>query len=172
MILKNYFFIKILAIYLLFFLPLKNLHSQSLDSNFYNWEVYEIIDEENEFKKCYMVNYPSKSDTNDTSRKKPFLMITRFQNTRTEEVSLFGGFDYKISSHLLMLVDSFQFRLKTKSDFAWPISKYEDIKIIETLLRGGIVKVRSDSAVGTFAVDEYNLKGIAKAYRRMREICR
>ena len=166
---KNKF--SILLVLLINFIP-NRLYSQSLDSNFYNWEVYEIIDEENEFKKCYMVNYPSKSDTNDTSRKKPFLMITRFQNTRTEEVSLFGGFDYKISSHLLMLVDSFQFRLKTKTDFAWPKSKYEDIKIIETLLRGSIVKIRSDSAIGTYAVDEYNLKGVAKAYRRMREICR
>ena len=99
-------------------------------------------------------------------------MIARYQKKRTEEVSVFGGFDYKISSNLLMLVDSFQFRLKTKTDFAWPRSKFEDIKIIETLLRGNIVKIRSDSAVGTYAVDEYNLKGIAKAYRRMREICR
>jgi len=170
---KNKFcFLKFSLLILLFnFIP-NRLYSQSLDSNFYNWEIYEINQEDSDFKKCYMVNYPFKSDTNDTSRKKPYLMITRFQDTRTEEVSVFGGFDYKISSHILMLVDSFQFRLKTKSDFAWPKSKYEDIKIIETLLRGSIVKIRSDSAIGTYAVDEYNLKGIAKAYRRMREICR
>jgi hypothetical protein len=166
---KNKF--SILLVLLINFIP-NRLYSQSLDSNFYNWEIYEINQEDSDFKKCYMVNYPFKSDTNDTSRKKPYLMITRFQDTRTEEVSVFGGFDYKISSHILMLVDSFQFRLKTKTDFAWPKSKYEDIKIIETLLRGSIVKIRSDSAIGTYAVDEYNLKGVAKAYRRMREICR
>jgi hypothetical protein len=98
-------------------------------------------------------------------------MITRFQKDRVEEISIFGGFDYKISSHILMLIDSYQFRLKTKSDYAWAKNRYEDSQIIQNLLKANIVKVRSDSAVGTFAVDEYNLKGIAKAFKRMREIC-
>ncbi|NBX53246.1 MAG: hypothetical protein EBT63_06340, partial [Proteobacteria bacterium] len=141
------------------------------DSSFYNWQIYEISDDESDFKKCYIVNHPIKSDTNDTSRKKPHLMITRFQKDRVEEVSIFGGFDYKISSHILMLIDSYQFRLKTKSDYAWAKNRYEDSQIIQNLLKANIVKVRSDSAVGTFAVDEYNLKGIAKAFKRMREIC-
>jgi len=145
--------------------------AQTLDSSFYNWQIYEISDDDSDFKKCYIVNYPIKSESNDTSRKKPYLIITRFQKDRVEEISIFGGFDYKISSHILMLIDSYQFRLKTKSDFAWAKNRYEDSQIIQNLLRGNIVKIRSDSAVGTFAVDEYNLKGIAKAFKRMREIC-
>jgi hypothetical protein len=69
---KNKF--SILLILLFNFIP-NRLYSQSLDSNFYNWEIYEINQEDSDFKKCYMVNYPFKSDTNDTSRKKPYLMI-------------------------------------------------------------------------------------------------
>jgi hypothetical protein len=163
---------KIILTILLIFLPIFNLQAQILDSNFYNWKIYEIADEDPDFKKCYIVNSPLKSDTNDTSRKKPYIMITRFQKDRIEEISVFGGFDFKINSHIFFLVDSNQFRLKTKSDYAWAKTRADDIRIIETMLYSSSVKIRSDSAIGTYAVDEYSLKGIAKAFKRMREICR
>lgn len=156
----------------IFFISSFNLEAQTLDSNFYNWKIYEIADENPDFKKCYIVNSPVSSDTNDTSRKKPYIMITRFQKDRVEEISVFGGFDFKISSHILFMVDSNQFRLKTKSDYAWAKTRADDIRIIETMLYSSSVKIRSDSAIGTYAIDEYNLKGIAKAFKRMREICR
>ena len=163
---------KIILTILLIFLPIFNLQAQILDINFYNWRIYEIADEDPDFKKCYIVNSPLKSDTNDTSRKKPYIMITRFQKDRIEEISVFGGFDFKINSHIFFLVDSNQFRLKTKSDYAWAKTRADDIRIIETMLYSSSVKIRSDSAIGTYAVDEYSLKGIAKAFKRMREICR
>ena len=156
----------------IFFISSFSLQAQTLDSNFYNWKIYEIADEDPDFKKCYIVNSPVSSDTNDTSRKKPYIMITRFQKDRVEEISVFGGFDFKISSHILFLVDSNQFRLKTKSDYAWAKTRADDIRIIETMLYSSSVKIRSDSAIGSYAIDEYNLKGIAKAFKRMREICR
>ncbi len=157
---------------ILFFVSSFNLQAQTLDSSFYNWKIYEIADEDPDFKKCYIVNYPTQSDTNDTSRKKPYIMITRFQKDRIEEISVFGGFDFKISSHIFLLVDSNQFRLKTKSDYAWAKTRADDIRIIETMLYSSSAKIRSDSAIGTYAIDEYSLKGIAKAFKRMREICR
>ena len=164
---KNFFLIA-----LFFFASSFSGQAQTLDSNFYNWRIYEIADEDPDFKKCYIVNSPVTSDTNDTSRKKPYIMITRFQKDRVEEISVFGGFDFKISSHILFLVDSNQFRLKTKSDYAWAKTRADDVRIIETMLISSAVKIRSDSAIGTYAIDEYNLKGIAKAFKRMREICR
>ena len=146
--------------------------SQILDSNLYNWYIYEAFEEDMEFKKCYIVNYPFKSDTNDTARTRPYLMIARFQKTREEEVSIFGGFDYKLSALINILIDNTQFNFKTKNDYAWAKTKSDDVRVIETLLRSSMVTVRSDSALGTYAVDQYNLKGITKAYKRMREMCR
>ncbi len=169
---KNIKFKNFFLIALFFFTSSFPLRAQTLDSNFYNWRIYEIADEDPDFKKCYIVNSPVTSDTNDTSRKKPYIMITRFQKDRVEEISVFGGFDFKISSHILFLVDSNQFRLKTKSDYAWAKTRADDVRIIETMLSSSAVKIRSDSAIGTYAIDEYNLKGIAKAFKRMREICR
>jgi hypothetical protein len=150
---------------------IKNSYSQTLDSRLYNWEIYEYKNDDEEFKKCFIINFPINSDTNDTAREKPYLIITRYQKNRSEEIAIYGGFDYKFSSHIHIMIDNIQFHLKTKKDMAWTENKSEDINIIETMLNSSTIKVRSDSALGFYAVDEYKLKGITKAYKRMREIC-
>jgi len=146
--------------------------AQIIDSSFYDFTVYEIQENELDYKTCYIVAHPFASDTDHNSRQKPYLMISRFQKDRSEEVSVFGGFEYKLGSKIFVLVDNKQFKLKTKDDMAWNESKYSDVNMIEALLNGVAVKVRSDSAIGTYAVDEYSLKGITRAYARMREICK
>lgn len=164
----------LIAIYVIFILvslrqPAK---SQVTDSTFYQWTVYEIQENELDYKKCYIVSHPVKSDTDHNSRQKPYVMIARFQKDRTEEVSIFGGFEFKLNSEIFMLIDGSQFKLKTKKDMAWTQSKFGDAKIIETMLNSGVIKIRSDSAIGTYAIDEYSLKGITRAYARMREVCK
>ncbi len=146
--------------------------AQIIDSSFYDFTVYEIQESELDYKTCYIVVHPVTSDTDHNSRQKPYLMISRFQKDRSEEVSVFGGFEYKLGSKIFVLVDNKQFKLKSKDDMAWNESKYSDVNMIEAMLNGVAVKVRSDSAIGTYAVDEYSLKGITRAYARMREICK
>lgn len=146
--------------------------SQVIDSSFYQWTVYEIQENELDYKKCYMVMRPVKIDTDHNPRRKPYVMITRFQKDRSEEVSIYGGFEYKLSSKVHVLIDDRQFNLTAKGDMAWAPTRYDDISIIEFMLNSGVFKVRSDSAVGTYAIDEYSLKGITRAYARMREICK
>jgi hypothetical protein len=85
---KNIELKKIFLTVSLFFASNFSGQAQILDSNFYNWRIYEIADEDPDFKKCYIVNSPVSSDTNDTSRKKPYIMITRFQKDRVEEIMI------------------------------------------------------------------------------------
>lgn len=146
--------------------------SQVIDSSFYQWTVYELQENELDYKKCYIVSRPVKSDTDHEARQRPYIMITRFQQDRSEEVSVYAGFEYKLNSEVFVLIDPLQYKLLAKKDYAWALTKSEDIKIIEAMLNSGVLKVRSDSAVGTYAVDEYSLKGITRAYARMREICK
>ncbi len=147
-------------------------HAQVIDSTFYDWRVYEIQDNEVSDKQCYIVSHPIKSESDDASRKKPYMMIARFQGERNEEVSIYGGFEYKLNSQVFVLVDDYQFKLRADKDTAWNISKTEDAKMISTILQSAVIKVRSNSSFGKYAVDEYSLKGITRAYNRMREICR
>ncbi len=163
----------IIAIYAIFMLvSLRQCKAQVIDSAFYQWQVYEIQENELEYKKCYIVSHPIKSDSDHSSRQKPYVMIARYQKDRSEEVSVFAGFEYKLNSEVFVLIDDSQFKLLAKKDIAWAKTKTEDIQIIESMLHDGAVKVRSDSAIGTYAVDEYSLKGITRAYARMREVCK
>jgi hypothetical protein len=150
----------------------QDARSQVLDSSFYQWKVYEIQENELDYKQCYIVNYPAKSDSDYPARRKPYVMITRFQKDRVEEVSIFSGYEYKLNSRVFAMVDNKQYQLIAKREIAWTRNKYDDIDMISSMLNGSILKVRSDAAIGTYAVDEYSLKGITKAYARMREICR
>jgi len=170
--LKKQFFKYISLIFIFCLFELDVALAQTLDSSFFYWKIYEMNDDDSDFKKCYIVNSPFKTDSSDPARKKPFMMVTRFQKDRIEEVSIYGGFEFKINGPILMLIDEQQFLLKSNIDYAWSRSRSDDIRIIEKLLESTEVKIRSDSNVGNYAVDFYNLKGIAKAFKRMREICR
>lgn len=159
------------ALLLTFLLFSNATFAQVIDSSFYGWTVYEIQENELDYKTCYIVSHPVKSDTSHNSREKPYLMITRFQKDRSEEVSVYGGFEYKLNSQIFMMIDKYQFKLRTKGDIAWNETKSQDVETIRNLLNGSAVNIRSDSAIGTYAIDEYSLKGITRAYARMREVC-
>jgi hypothetical protein len=146
--------------------------AEVIDSSFYNWTVYENQDDSLDDKECYIVAHPIKSSSDHAARVEPYIMITHFQRDRIEEVSVFGGFEFKLNSQVFMMVDEAQFKFMAKKDLAWLRSKAEDVRLIKTMLNSAVAKIRSDSAIGTFAVDEYSLKGITRAYARMREICK
>ncbi|MBM3579633.1 MAG: hypothetical protein FJX34_02530 [Alphaproteobacteria bacterium] len=158
--------------FLVFSLFCGSAFAQVIDSSFFDWTVYEMQANELEPKTCYIISHPTGSNSNHNSREKPYLMITRFQQGRSEEVSIFGGFEYKLNSKIFVLVGDKQYHMKTKGDMAWNQSKFADVGMIESMLNGALVKVRSDSAIGTYAIDEYSLKGVTRAYVRMREICK
>ncbi len=164
-----FFFLYFFTLLHLFVAPAK---SQIIDSSFFDWTVYEIKTAELEPKICYISAYPTSSKSNHSSRKRPYIMITHYQETNEEEFSAFGGFDYKKNSEVFITVDNTQFKILAKGKNAWARTKYEDIKLIQTILKSAILKVRSDSNIGTYAVDEYSLRGITKAYLRMKEICK
>lgn len=162
-------FLKIpIIIFTLFYSAIAS--AQVIDSTFYGWTVYEYDDEQGE-KQCYIVTHPEISNSDHNQRQKPYLMITRYQDSRSEEVSIYGGFEYKLNSEIIALIDDQEFRLPTKDDMAWALDLSQDVIIIQKLLNSAVLKVRSDSSITTFAIDEYNLKGITRAYARMRQIC-
>ena len=165
---------KLLLTLLLLLLPLFSAKGANriIDSSFYRWSVYEIQENDLDYKKCYIAVYPVSSDSNHNSRQRPRLMITRFQKDRSEEVSVFGGFEYKLGSEIFLMIDNGLHKMKTKDKMAWAATKFEDVTIIQSMLNGAVLRIRSNSSIGTYAIDEYSLKGITRAYARMKQICR
>jgi len=148
-------------------------NAQIIDSRFYRWTVYELQEDELQDKRCYIVASPIQNNSDQPTRQKPYIMIARYQRERSEEVSIFGGFEYKLNSKIFVVIDDeAKFLFPTKKDIAWAKNKDEDIEFIQRALSARKIRVRSDSAIGTFGIDEYSTQGIVKAYARMREICK
>ena len=148
-----------------------NSYSQRIDGTYYDWTVFEMDDTKYE-KKCYITSFPKKSIGNHKQKREPYILITRFKNKGLEEVSIFNGYKYKINSEIHMAVENRQYSLFTNEDLAWAKTPEQDKEMIQEMLKGRTLKVRGESNVGTYSVDEYSLKGIVKAYRRMKELCR
>lgn len=153
----------------------KNCFAQTLDSIHYSWKVFETVenleDELDPVKRCYILSPPQNSKTSYTADRNAYLAISRFENDRTEEVNISSGYEFKIGSKIFALVGNKNFELFTKDDYAWLDSKIKDKEFIQKMLESDEVKVRSDSAIGSYAVDEYSLKGFVRAYKRMKDLC-
>jgi hypothetical protein len=159
---------------LTFFLPLPIASAQVIDSMYYGWIVYEHQEnpQDDNDKKCYIISTPHKTSTSYTSDRNPYFSISRYLKDRTEEISAYSGYEYKISSNVYLLIGDTQKHLFTKDDIAWAKSDYDDKEIINLMLNNEYLKVRSDSSTGNYAIDEYEMKGLTRAYARMKELCR
>ncbi len=165
-------FLNKIIIFLALAISVLPAHAQIIDSSFYRWTIYELQNSEDDEKKCYMINYPINTDSNHNYRDKSYIMVTRYQNRRIEEFSLVSGFEYKENGKVLILIDDEKFQLTTNKDIAWARSKDDDIAIIQKLLESQKLQARADSSIATFAIDEYSLEGVAKAYNRLKRVCR
>lgn len=148
----------------------KTASAQIIDSIHYDWTVYEY--EKNSGKECYVASLPRNSRTNYTGQREPHVLVTLFNDNRAEEVSIYSGYEYKLNSDIYILANDEQFKLFTNGDIAWFETPMQDKAAIQTMLESNLVKVRSDSAIGNYAVDEYSMKGFARAYSRMKELCK
>jgi hypothetical protein len=157
---------------LICFLNPKFAMAQVVDSIHYNWTVYEYDKDNDEGgKECYIAAFAKNTDTSHTAPRNPHILITRYAKTRTEEVSVYAGYEYKINSNAYLLVDNQQYKLFTDQDAAWFRNDTDDKEVIQKMLTTDLIRFRSDSAIGTYAVDEYWMKGLTRAYARMKELC-
>jgi len=162
---------KIFTLSLLFLIILgTKSFAQRVDGTYYDWTVFEL-DEAGKGKKCYIASFPKNSVGNYKGKREPYILITKFKNKKVEEVSVFSGYEYKLNSDIFVSVDGKQYRMFTKDDIAWAKTPEQDKEMIEKIIAGQEIKIRTESAKGAYSVDTYSLKGATKAYKRMRDLC-
>ena len=144
---------------------------QVVDGIYTDWTVF-VLDNDVGGKKCYIATFPKKSIGNYKEKREPYVLITRFERKKVEEVSIYSGYEYKLNSNIFVSIDSDQYRMFVKDDIAWAKSEIQDKEMIKKMLKGATIKVRGESSSGSYTVDEYSLKGITQAYRRMKELCK
>lgn len=141
-----------------------------VDGAYYDWNVYYIDDLDGE-KKCYIASFAKKSIGNYKKERKPYLMIAYFKVKEAEEISMFADYEYKLKSSIYIGIDNKQFRMFTKDKMAWAKSSQEDKIMIKEILKAKEVKVRGETITGEYTVDTFSTNGLARAYKRMMEIC-
>jgi hypothetical protein len=141
-----------------------------VDGIYYDWTTYhtDVRDEE---KQCYMVSFAKRLGGNYKKERMPYISITIFKSKNAEEFSVFAGYDYKIGSAIYLGVDNKQFRLFTKGQNAWAKNSDEDGLIIRTLMGANSIKIKGETITGEYAIDDFELKGMARAYQKIRDIC-
>lgn len=141
-----------------------------VDGSYYDWNVY-FIDDYSGNKKCYIASFAKESIGNYKKERKPYIMITHFKAREVEEVSIFADYDYKLKSSIYVGIDNKQYRMFTKGKLAWAKNTQEDKNIIQALLGASVIRTRGETLTGEYTVDTFSTKGLARAYKRMKDLC-
>lgn len=141
-----------------------------VDGSYYDWNVYHIDDLSGE-KKCYIASFAVKSIGNYKKERKPYIMIAYFTAKDAEEISIYADYDYKLKSSIYVGIDNKQYRMFTKGKMAWAKSQQEDKNIIKEIIQANEIKTRGETVTGEYTVDTYSSKGLARAYKKMKELC-
>lgn len=146
--------------------------AQTLDRQINDWSVFTAKHEGK--KLCYIASAPLKKTGNYKKRGEPYVMVTH-RGKNMDEVSVSSGFPYKEKSSVEFTVEKKKYRFFTSPDIpdvAWASDSKEDKKIIQDMKKGNTLAVKGHSRSKTYSLDTYSLKGFAKAYERMKNLCK
>lgn len=143
-------------------------HAQSFDSSYDDWSVFSLS--QNGGKVCYIASAPVKKTGNYSRRADPYLLVTS-RGTDLDEISISSGYPYKTGSKLKVEVDAQKFEFFSNDDLGWAVDEAMDRDVVSAMKRGNKMTVRGVSQKDTFSLDTYSLKGVSKAYNRMKELC-
>lgn len=143
--------------------------AQILDREYGDWGVFTI--NQSGKKICYLASSPIKKKGNYKRRDEPYFLLTHISK-RVDEVSTSSGYSYKTGSEVETDVDGKKYKLFTKEELAWAYDTKNDADIVKKMKAGMKMTVRGTSKKGTYSLDTYSLKGITKAYNRMKQLCR
>lgn len=145
-------------------------HAQEVLSTHGDWTAYTY--KENGKKVCYIASRPSKQEGSFKKRSDPYAIVTRRETAKdSEEVSVTAGFPFKDGGKVEVSIGGAVFSLFTQNEWAWAQNEAGDKEIIAAMVRGTSMTVKSESKVGTNAIDTYSLNGLSAARKAIAEAC-
>lgn len=153
------------------------IFSNTADSNikisdkFKNWESHFTQDGENLV--CFAVSMPVKKEPGNLNRAESRIFVTfRTKENIDDEVSVTSGYPYKKDEKVTVTIDDDLFAFESSENFAWLISKDQEIKIINSMKKKNAAKVIGVSARGNKTTDSYSLLGFTDAYNSAKNKCK
>ena len=143
--------------------------NKDLQARFKDWSVFKSNRGDDVI--CYAVSIPIKENGNFLFRGEPYLMVTNLVND-SDEVSVSSGFIYKQTADVELSFGSKKFYLFPYEALAWADDNNDDIDIIKEMQRNEEVTITGTMRDNKTASDTYSLIGFAKAYAKLKEICK
>ncbi len=146
--------------------------SQAIErlGDFTDWSAYRFVEDGQ--PACYVASRPKTAVGDYTKRGKIYAMVShRPAAKRLDEVSLVGGYVYKVDSPVEVVVDAKRWSFFSEGDQAWAPTPEEDRALVQAMKSGSRMVVKGTSSRGTLTTDTYSLLGFSKAYAAIVKAC-
>lgn len=123
-------------------------------------------------KVCFVVAQPKTTNPKKIKRGPVYFYVSTWPaDSVSGEVSVKMGYPFKDGATATLTVGSDKFELFTKDEGAFVEKPDQEKKLVETLKKGGKMKIDGKSARGTATSDEYSLDGLGPALDRAAKEC-
>lgn len=146
-------------------------NAANLVKSFRDWSVFSH--EEAQKKICFAASQPKEMSPASAKRDAVFFYISAWPNDGVKsEVSVRLGYSIKPGSTVDVVVGGKKFELFAKDDKAFVANPQDELKLIDAMKRGSLMKVAATSSQGTQTTDNYSLMGISAALQGLDDTCR
>lgn len=142
----------------------------NLVKTFRDWSLFSHSESQN--KICFAASQPKESAPADSKRDPAFFYISAWPKDGVKsEVSVRLGYPIKKGSTVTVDIGGATFDLFAKDDKAFVADPTQELKLIEAMKRGTIMKVQASPEQGATTSDSYSLMGISNALEGLASEC-
>jgi invasion protein IalB len=141
----------------------------TLLEKFKNWSAYSVAGSP---KVCFAVAQPKEQNPKTVKRGPVYFYISQWPaDGATNEISVKMGYPFAAGALATLRVGTGKFDLFTKDEGAFVEKPDAEKTLIQTLRKGGTMKIEGKSARGTATSDVYSLDGLGDALDRIAKEC-
>jgi invasion protein IalB len=142
----------------------------NLVKTFRDWSLFSHTEAQS--KICFAASQPKESTPANSKRDPAFFYVSAWPKDGVKsEVSVRLGYPIKKGSTVTVDIGGTSFDLFAKDDKAFVADPTQELKLIEAMKRGTIMKVEATSEQGTTTADSYSLMGISNALEGLATEC-
>jgi invasion protein IalB len=144
--------------------------SAKLVQTFDDWQVF--VHEAKEEKICFAVSQPKQMEPKAVKRDPAYFYLTTWQKDGVKhEVSIKMGYKIKADSTPVIELGGATYSLYPKDDKAFMRDPGDERRLLDAMKKGADLKVKATSVRGTATTDQYSLRGLTAAVKRVESAC-
>jgi len=145
-------------------------HAANLVKTYRDWSLFKH--QESSKKICFAASQPKEMAPANAKRDAVFFYVSAWpQDGVKSEVMVRMGYPVKSGSTVNVTIGGSTFELFAKDDKAFVANPQDELKLINAMKRGSLMKVVATSSQGTKTADNYSLMGISAALDGLSDAC-